>query len=223
MKMTISVLLLSAIFAFAVAAPADMKTYTRASQSLTKKLQQKVRDNGCNVNVCFAIDGSGSVGQRGFNAEKQFVFDIVSIIGVDEPAGLAATQFGAANSAISSLTFNSADFNKRVNAARFLNAGFTQIRGGLLYCFNELRRQTKDANKIVLLTDGRANLGGDPVPIADLFRRTTGDICAVGVAYKNEKQLLDIVGGRARNVLTVDNFFELADILEELVGEVCGF
>lgn len=225
MKTIASVLLFVAVIAFANAAPSvDIPTYTRISNSQKKRLEKEIIANGgCNANVCFAIDGSGSVGQAGFDAEKQFVFDIVSIINVDEPVEIAATQYGAANSAISPLTFNSADFNVALNGATFLNAGFTQIRGGLLYCFNQLRKRKGDANKIVLLGDGRANLGGNPVPIANLFRkRTGGQICAVGVRYQDTQSLLDIVGGDPKKVLTVDDFFELKDIIDELVVQICG-
>lgn len=105
----------------------------------------------------------------------------------------------------------------------FLNAGFTHIRGGPLYCFNKLRKHTEDPNKIVSLTDVRANLEGEPVPIADLFRRTTEDICAVGVANNDPEQLLKIVGGDMNKILEVSDFFKLVDILEELVNQVCAF
>lgn len=142
---------------------------------------------------------------------------------VDQRAGLAATQFGATDSAISPLVFDPAVLSPRLGRTRFLDAGFTQIRGGPLYCFNKLRKHMEDANKIVLLTDGRGNLGRDPVPIADLFRRTTEDICAVGVAYDDTEQLLKIVGGDMNKILEVSDFFKLVDILEELVNQVCAF
>lgn len=99
----------------------------------------------------------------------------------------------------------------------------TFIRAGLLYCFNKLRKRPDDANKIVLLGDGNANLGGDPVAIADRLREQTGgEICAVGVDYANMQVLLDIVGGDPAMVLTVDDFFELSDILETLIAQVCN-
>lgn len=224
MKTSDCIFLVVGFVALAVAAPTKVKNdYIGMPSSVVRSLQEMIVENGgCKANVCFAIDGSESVGADNFQKEIQFLFDFASIVNFDEQkTGLAATQFGTANSAITRLTFSSERLNIALGNARYLNAQFTQIRGGLLFCFNELRNQKNDANKIVLLSDGEANLGGDPVPIADRFRTEVGEICAVGVGYNDITPLLDIVGGSRDKILTVDDYFELSDILGRLVVQVC--
>lgn len=224
MRLTIFVLLLEAILAFAVAAPANMKTSIRVPRAVITRLQNKVTANGgCNINVCFAIDGSGSLGQNGFDAEKQFIFDIEAIIAVDGPVGLAATQFGATNSPIIQFTSNLREFHNAVSRARFLNDGSTNISEGISFCVAELRKSTSGPKKIVVLTDGQANTGDDPAAVADSFRAAGGEVCAVGVGVKDESSLLDLAGGDSERVLSIDDFFKLASILEDLIEQVCGF
>lgn len=59
--------------------------------------------------------------------------------------------------------------------------------------------------------------------LRNLFRRRTGgQVCAVGVGYANTESLVDIVGGDENKVLTVDSFFELSDIIENLIAQVCN-
>lgn len=222
--MNFCILLFVGFISLAAAAPANTNSlYTRMPGSVVRDLQSRIKEKGgCKANVCFAIDGSESVGKDNFDREVQFVFDFASLVNVDEKlTGLAATQFGTSNSAITPLIFSSAELNIALEKAVYLNAPRTQIRGGLIYCFGQLRREAGDANKIVLLSDGQANLGGNPVPIADRFRREVGEICAVGVGYQDIGSLLDIVGGSSAKVLTVDDFFQLSDILDDLVVQVC--
>lgn len=224
MRVLGSIFLSAALLALAVATSTSIGSSVRAPQSMIQRLKNKVIENGgCNINVCFAIDGSGSVGQRGFDAEKGFVFDIESIINVRGPVGLAATQFGATSSPIIGFTTSAPAFRSAVNGARFLNARLTNIREGISFCVTELLKSRSGPKKIVLLTDGRANTGGDPVPLADLFRAVGGDVCAVGVGHSDDRSLLEIAGGDRDRVLNVDDFFELAGILEDLIEQVCGF
>lgn len=224
--MSVCVLLLASFLALAVATATNLKTSIRApaSQAVIDELRQKIADNGgCNINVCFAIDGSASVRQSGFDAEKQFIFDVEAIINFNRAIGLAATQFGATNSPISSLTSDANGFRLALNGATFLNGGATNIRDGISFCVAELLKSTSGPKKIVVLTDGRANRGGDPAPLADLFRAIGGEVCAVGVGFQDVSSLLAIAGGDTERVLTVDDFFRLADILEDLIAQVCGF
>lgn len=152
MIITVSTLLFAAflIVSIAVAAASIMNTYTRVPQTVITRLQKKVRDDGGrSVNVCLAIDGSSCVSAAGFDTEKQFVLDIVSIICVDEQVGFAATQFALSNSPIRRLTFDSTDFTIRLKDARSLNGGPVQIGGGVLYYINALRQNKVAANKMV--------------------------------------------------------------------------
>ena len=190
-----------------------------------RAIQQKVAAKGsCNPNICFALDGSGSISSADYRAQKDFVELVSAIISVDPNAAYAAVQYGLRNVAISDLTSDANAFLLDVDRSHLAGAPRTFIAAGLGFCISELRPRTEDANKIVLLGDGRSNFGGNPVPVARQFLppRGTGSICAVGVGFQNTKVLQDIVGGDRNKVLPVDGYFELIDILDVLVSDICN-
>lgn len=95
----------------------------------------------------------------------------------------------------------------------------TFTRARFLHCFNLLRRR-RGVKKIVLLGES-VDLGRNPVKIANRFRRTGGEVCAVEVGSANTSLFLDIVGGDPSKILTVDDFFALSDIIDDLTPELC--
>ena len=72
--------------------------------------------------------------------------------------------------------------------------------------------------------DGRNNMGGSPVKRANIFRQRTDNACVstVGVGFKNKYILKQIAGSYSR-VFTVDDYFELSDLVDGLVKDICGF
>lgn len=215
---------LLALFTVAFAAPTQLtKLTSRFSEAELAELRRRVE--GCNANVCFAIDGSGSINETEYNAQLIFVLDVVSVIAVDNPVELAAVQYGTANSAISPLTVDAAEFIIKVNEEGQLRSGATFVAGGINYCFSQLFRRRGEANKIVLLGDGRSSIGANAVRRADLFRRVGGDVCAVGAGFTDDAELLAIAGGDPNRVFKVDNFLEVLDfqfILEAIVEDICN-
>lgn len=184
--------------------------------------QSAVASRGCGVNVCFAVDTSGSVSKTQFGLEKDFILDITAIIGVDSRSKFAAGQYGARTYKISSLTSDVSGFNLDVNRADFQNDPATSVGSGIVFCDRQLRRERGDANKIVVIGDGRNNLGGDPVRRADNFRkRTGGEVSTVGIGFKDTRALTAIAGSKAR-VFSIDDYVELSFIIEDLVYDICG-
>lgn len=185
-----------------------------------------VEDRGCEVNLCFAIDTSGSVNSTNFEVQKDFIVDITATIGVDSRSKFAAGQYGARTRLISLLTDDLVAFNQAVEKAEFQNDPATSVGSGIVFCDRILRREVGDTNKIVILGDGRNNLGGDPVRRANVFReRARGEVCAVGVGFsrdQDEQTLIDIANGEER-VFQVDDYIELTFIVEDLVRDICKF
>jgi len=191
---------------------------------LARGIRQRVINQGsCNPNICFALDGSGSISPEEYKMQKEFVELIAGITSVDTDVGYAAVQYGLRNVGISSLTNDANQFLLDVAASNLARAPRTFIAAGLGFCIQELRARPEDANKIVLLGDGRSNFGGDPVPIARTFRppRGNGSICAVGIGFRDRRVLRRIAGNRNR-VLAINDYFELLDILDQVVTEICG-
>lgn len=185
--------------------------------------QQVANMGGCNVNLCFALDGSGSIFQSEFAMMREFVLFITAILAGNGENAFAATQYGLRNIDISRLTSDADEFLLAVDDAELADAPRTFIAAGLGFCVRELRPRLEDANKVVLFSDGRSNFGGNPVPIAQKFREMyDGDICAVGVGFENTSVLEDIAGSPQR-VIAIDDYFALLDIVDQIVAEVCGF
>lgn len=190
----------------------------RYTQKL-QKLQQMVEKKGsCNPNLCFALDGSASISSDDYRAQKEFVQLVAAIIGTDEDAEFAAVQYGFKNRKISRLTNDVNDFLLKLDGSAHARAPLTRIGRGIRFCRKRLSRRIGDANKIIVLGDGRSRhvrLGK--------FKKTRGiEICAVGVGFQNTDMLTAIAGGNPNRVFAIDEYFELIDVVESIVRDVCG-
>lgn len=212
-----SVYLFVALIVAAFASPAKLPTASR------KTVQEIIKENGgCNVNLCFALDGSGSISFDEYELEKNFVLQVVVAL-AGNPREVAAVQYGLDNLPISPLTDDISQFLLAVNADLRASAPVTFIAGGIAYCQRQLRNMDNDANKIVVIGDGRSNFGGNPVPLADTFRTTGGEICSVGIDFDDTKiQTLIGIANGSENVFTVQNYQGLFDIIDPLVLQICG-
>lgn len=206
--------------AFATPEQQSLRTISRSVDELHDLIEAA---GGCNVIVCCALDSSGSVSENQFITQKNFVFDIISTI-AGNPLEAAAVQYGLRNRVISFLTPDIDSFILDLDAAEFAGDIRTSIGGGIVWCHRQLGKRRGEANKMVVMGDGRNNLGGSPVQRANLFTdRTGGKVCAVGIGFgRNRRVLMRIAGGDRSLVLTVDGYIVLADILEELVSQICG-
>jgi len=206
------------------------QSHVHASK-LSSRLPEAIRDDlrrqlksvgGCNANVCFAIDGSSSISSAEFENEKNFVLDVASIISRDQPVELAAAQYSTAIVPITRLTPYVAGFDKSVrNAAQIGGASF--VVGGVNYCFSQLMRRYGEANQIVILGDGRSNIGSRAVTRADLFRRMGGSLSAVAAGFADDKELLAIAGGDRNLIFHVNSFADvlaLHEVIKKLVFRV---
>lgn len=213
------VLALICSVSFAVSVPEGRFIPTSIKQAAMKRVQAE----GCNANICFGIDGSGSVNLTEFQKAKDFVKDIVDIIAVDQEAEFCAVQFSLTNDAISPLTADKFAFLNALAREPYISGGATAIGAAIVYSDFQLSRRLGEANKIVVITDGRNNAGGDPVRRANNFRRRdpNGRVCAVGIGKTLKAPLEEIAAGEP--VLEVDEYVQLATIVDNLVNAVCGY
>ena len=222
--MKFTAFLASISLAVAVASAADLPVYSRIAKTKIEEIQERLaKAGGCNANICFAIDGSGSMSKKEFSNQKNFVLDVASIVGVDEVAEFAAVQYSTANTAITPLTVDSAHFIEKVLHSN-QKKGKSFVTGGINYCFSQLWRRPFDANKIVLLGDGKANVGSSAVRRADLFRKIGGVVAVVSAGKPDEDKLLKIAGGKFDHVFEVTNFFDVLGLqanVEDLVLDIC--
>lgn len=202
----------------------DLKLTGRLTEAEKEDLRKRIEAaGGCNANVCFAIDGSGSIGDKEFLNEKNFVLDVASVIAVDQPAELGAAQYSTAVSPIHPLTPDIASFILAVQNTTQLN-GQSFVVGGVNYCFSQLWRRRNEANHMVILGDGKSDIGSDAVLRANLFRRIGGDVSVVAAGFADNTQLLAIAGGKQDHVFEVSSFLDvlaLQLIIESLVEQIC--
>lgn len=227
MKFFANVLLVLLGAVFVAAAPSNKEVLPITSRFTPQQLASlRARVRGCNANVCFAIDGSGSISAANFNAQKQFVQDVASVIATGtNPVELAAVQYGTSASVISELTVDAGKFIWDVEATEPLRSPATFVAAGINFCFSRLFRRRHEAKKIVLLGDGRSNIGSSAVRRADTFRRFKGEVCTVGAGFTDDRELLAIAGGDASRVFEVEEFLDVLSIekiIEDIVLDICS-
>ena len=182
--------------------------------------------NQCNPNVCFAL-GGGPLRNRQYKMQKEFVQLVAAVIGGDPTVALSAVRYGHLNTVISRLTPNIDRFLVKVKRSKRRGRFETKIVGSGLgramkFCIKELRHRTEDANKIVFFGDGQSDFDRIAVKHAQRFRPPggRGAICAVGIGLANTTGLTAITGDPTK-VLAIDGYFELLDIIEALVRDIC--
>lgn len=185
-------------------------------------LRQKVKDTGCDINLCFAMQGDDFISDGEFEDQANFIDLIVAIL-TDAPGNYCAVQFGSTSKRISGLTGNKNEFLRRVRKAKRVGGFDTNVAAALGYTGFQLRPRVEDANKVIVLGDGLESLGFKPVRIANRIRKLGIDISAVAIGGYSISSLLEIVGGDENKIVEIDEFFELAEVIYGLVFDVCGY
>lgn len=202
----------------------NLPKYTRISDVMKEDLRRRLEEaNGCNANICFAIDGSSDIDAKEFESEKNFVLDVASVVGVDEPSEMAAVQYATSITKVQPLTSNSALFIEKVNDLPQMK-GQSFMVGGINYCYSQLYKKKDEAIKIVILGNGKGTIGSRSVNRAKEFIQIGGDISVVGAGFTDDAELLAIAGGRQDHVFRVNSFLDVLDletIMETLILQIC--
>lgn len=173
------------------------------------------------MNVCFAIDGSGSINSKDFDIELNFVNLVASIISTDREINFCAVQYSETTSAISPLTDNRLEFLENVSDTK-QDGGRTNLAAALGYTIVQLFPFPHDANKIIVLGDGLSNIGFAPAFVAGTFIDGGGSISAVAVGGSDVDELA-LVTQDKKKVFYVAEFAQLVIELDNVVNQACGF
>ncbi len=208
------------------AVPATNPTASNCiSTAALNELRRQVKNAGkCKANVCFAIDGSGAIESAQFQNQKNFVFDAVRALGTENEVRLAACQFASSVTPIQPLTTDVSKFNEAVYRVRQVKSSSFAI-GGIDYCISQLLSRVGEANKIVVLSDGRSSFNSTALARLDLFRKAGGSVCAVGAGFVDSAALLRIAGGDKDLVYYANSFLDvltLQNVMKKLVSQICG-
>lgn len=186
-----------------------------------RALTQNVRDRGCEVNLCFALQGDDFVTEAEYQAQKDFVDLIVAILTTDEPGNFCAVQYGRTTGRISPLTQYKIPFLNKVANAKQVGGLQTNIAAALGYTGFQLRPRKEDANKVILLGDGLETIGFAPRFVARRIRKEGIRICAVAIGGFSTNALRAITGD-GNLIFEIDSFFDLAEVVVGFVNDVCG-
>eukprot|EP00179_Madagascaria_erythrocladioides_P001687 CAMPEP_0198320742 /NCGR_PEP_ID=MMETSP1450-20131203/9607_1 /TAXON_ID=753684 ORGANISM="Madagascaria erythrocladiodes, Strain CCMP3234" /NCGR_SAMPLE_ID=MMETSP1450 /ASSEMBLY_ACC=CAM_ASM_001115 /LENGTH=582 /DNA_ID=CAMNT_0044024235 /DNA_START=94 /DNA_END=1839 /DNA_ORIENTATION=- len=127
----------------------------------------------CEVDICFAIDESGSLGQDKFDAELDFVARMAESVekrawdpevGVTPYSPTFAGYLFDDNSndadVVTQRTSDASGFRQKVDGAKGrYNGGATNMYAGMQRCKESLEAQPYKTRALVLLTDGQPNRG----------------------------------------------------------------
>ncbi|KAI0557139.1 von Willebrand factor A-like protein [Gracilaria domingensis] len=197
------------------------------NQAAVSEAVQIAVETNCDPNICFALDGSGSISEDEFELQKDFVEIIAGTVALDEESQYAAIQYGLRPRFISRLTKDADRFLLDVEGTLQLGSPRTFIAPGIAGCMRQLNRVEGEANTIILLGDGRSTFDSrdpplDPPSIAQVFlSEPNNSISAVAVSFPNT-DMLKAITGREDRVFEVADWSKVLDVIAELVGQVCG-
>lgn len=169
--------------------------------------------------IVVVVDGSGSISIPDFELERIYAGSLLNscVLGADTQAGLV--QFSS--TVVTEIALTS-DLNRVRNAVFGMRqlGGATNTGGGLQRADDLLKASKRSVQQVVvLITDGDANIGPDPVAVGTALRNRGVTVYGVGVGNLNQAELQNIVGPNP--IYTAANFGDLAATLGALVGDVC--
>lgn len=194
---------------------------TQPSAADLKLAQSNDLSPGCNLNVCFLLDASRHLTPREFTLLQNFVLDLLAVL-AGNTVELSAATLGDGVTNVTGPTGSPVEFIEALVATRQDGSEDTPVAQGLRFCQGVLQERVGEAGKIVVLGSdgGIATLGLENV--VENVRRDGLDVCVVSVGVKNPTIMELVAGGDADRVFRLNGFFQVADVVGELLQTMCG-
>lgn len=194
---------------------------TDESDNIDPPLTEPETSDSCGVNLCFGLDGSGSITEGEYEAQKDLIKDVASVAARDPDATYSAVQYGLKLIRISTQVNDISLFRESVDASELASASRTFISAGIASCLRMLSGTTSGANAIVVLGDGRSNFATATLPSV-LEKAENATLFAVGIGFPRDAELLlQITGGNDERVFDVRKYSDLQNIASRLAEGVC--
>lgn len=187
-------------------------------------LQESIFEHGCNVNVCFAIDGSSDAGVSDFARSIEFTQIIALITDIDPRVRNSALQFGRINSDISPLTGDRDTFIRSFSNIGFANAPTAFVSAGVLGCKRMLGDHRGGPRPVIVVVGaGGPTVGVSPQRIAERFFRDmpTGSILSISTR-RGRAQVFRGFSPRKKSAIDISNSMSIAGPMDAAVGFICG-
>lgn len=200
--------ILSMFFCFTISNCAKLTS----SSAINGKGRIVRQSQKCAVNVCFALDGSGSITQNEFSNQFHFSADTMAILRHVSSIRFGATQYASTNLPISALTFNDESVLIKLRDAQRAG-GASAVSDGIAYCEQQFREFKNDINVIFLFTDGSYNRGVNPMKYIDLVKREYTHLKVFPVKVGT---IDDAFFAGFSPVFEVDSFLDALDASDEI-------
>ena len=157
-----------------------------------------------------------------------FALDLLSLLYTSREDGITprigAVQYANRSYEISRISDQLEPVAIALNDAR-PKGGSTSVAAGIDGCSYQLAHSPAGLPIIILIGDGRNNLGHDPVQAANMFRQQhrNGEIRAVAVGNSDISLLQTIANDKT--VYAVNNFDQVIDIFKSILdvaARTCG-
>lgn len=198
-----------------------LATESSENMEMLDTLRSNVVRKGCGINLCFVLDGSDAVGQPEFLFQKNFVDLLLAITTTDNPGRYCAVQYHSRFTEISRMESDREKFLEKVHGA-VKRTGGGNITPGLRYAVNQLVKNKGRANKIVMFSRKKPYISKYLPPVLLRFFNIDGVVCSVAMKEENRLSLIHNVTGDANLVFPRDGFFEISEVIFELVHELCA-
>lgn len=184
-----------------------------------RKVRQDVILKGCQVNVCFAIQGGDAVTNVEYRNQVDFAGIVTNIMSGSGTGWYAGMQYTSRAIPISVATQDKTAYLKDMRTST-RESGPSYIASGIKFCSKELNSLGEEDNKMVVIGNGFDTVGDFAVNSAIQFLNDGGDVCTITVGDIDETALKEMTRN-ARGVFKIDDFSELGDIIVEVVTEIC--
>lgn len=173
----------------------------------------------CEVNVCFAFEGSSDVSPETYELQQQFAGLASAIISTDNVAKFSAMQYSTTTTAIVSPTMDFYDFLDKVRASTPVGDDLINMSAALGACGAQVREDDVNKGVIIVIGSGRSNIGFDPDSVADVVLESTS---IIAVSTSGNRRLFEgSVGVRETDVLVLRSIAEIRLALNNIIPNVC--
>jgi hypothetical protein len=177
------------------------------------------------VDLLFLIDGSGSISAGDFALEKKFVLSVInSFVVAPNKASVAAIQFASTTRTLTPFSTNMYNLIYAINTTAQLGGGTNTAAAvdAATSMFEESPQFIPDA--LIILTDGGANEGSDPVAAANRAKTAGIEVYCVGIGSQINAAQLQAMASEPIGIhyYTASSFSALPAILNTLVSTTCS-